>query len=137
VVAKTQETDQNNNITYHDRLHALNISTGSEQLHSPVDITATVNANSGPVIFTPLIQNQRPGLLLSTYSGGTAVYIAWSSFGDNGTYSGWAMAYDASTLAQIAVWNDTLNGAEGGIWMSNGGIAVNSVKAAESPPRLR
>lgn len=126
VVAKTQETDQNNNITYHDRLHALSITTGSEQAHSPVDITATVNANSGPLSFTPLTQNQRPGLLLSNYSGGTAVYIAWASFGDNGTYNGWAMAYDATTLAQIAVWNDTLNGQEGGIWMSNGGIAVDS-----------
>jgi hypothetical protein len=123
VVAKTQETDQNNNITYHDRLHALSISTGSEQAHSPVDITATVTANSGPVSFT---QNQRPGLLLSSYSGGTAVYIAWASYGDLGTYNGWAMAYDATTLAQVAVWNDTLNGAEGGIWMSNGGIAVDS-----------
>ena len=126
VVAKTQETDQNNNITYHDRLHALSISTGSEQPHSPIDITATVNANSGPLSFTPLTQNQRPGLLLSSYSGGTAVYIAWASFGDNGNYNGWAMAYDATTLAQIAVWNDTLNGQEGGIWMSNGGIAVDS-----------
>jgi hypothetical protein len=126
VVAKTQETDASNNITYHDRLHALSISTGSEQAHSPVDITATVNANSGPVSFTPLTQNQRPGLLLSGYSGGTAVYIAWASFGDNGTYNGWAMAYDATTLAQIAVWNDTANGQEGGIWMSNGGIAVDS-----------
>jgi hypothetical protein len=78
------------------------------------------------VSFTPLTQNQRPALLLSNYSGGTAVYIAWASFGDLGTYNGWAMAYDATTLSQVAVWNDTLNGIEGGIWMSNGGIAVDS-----------
>jgi hypothetical protein len=126
VVAKTQETDQNNNVTYHDRLHALSVSTGSEQPSSPVDISATVTTNNGPLSFTPLTQNQRPGLLLTSYSGGTAVYIAWSSYGDLGTYSGWAMAYDATTLAQIAVWNDTPNGIEGGIWMSNGGIAVDS-----------
>jgi len=126
VVAKTQETDQSNNVTYHDRLHALSLSTGSEQAHSPVDISATVSANSGPVSFTPLTQNQRPALLLSSYSGGTAVYIAWSSYGDLGTYNGWLMAYDAATLTQIAVWNDTPNGSEGGIWMSDGGIAVDS-----------
>ncbi len=30
VVAKTQETDQSSNITYHDRLHALNLATGAE-----------------------------------------------------------------------------------------------------------
>jgi len=126
VVAKTQETDQSNNVTYHDRLHAITLTSGSEQTNSPVDITATVNANGGPVSFTPLTQNQRPALLLSNYSGGTAVYIAWASFGDLGTYNGWAMAYDATTLSQVAVWNDTLNGIEGGIWMSNGGIAVDS-----------
>jgi len=126
VVAKTQETDPSNNITYHDRLHALSISTGSEQTHSPVDITATVSANSGPVSFTALTQNQRPALLLANYSGGTAVYIAWASYGDLGTYYGWLMAYDATTLAQIAVWNDTPNGSKGGIWMSDGGIAADS-----------
>jgi hypothetical protein len=125
VVAKTQETS-GSNVTYHDRLHALSITTGSEQTHSPVDITATVSANSGPVSFTPLTQNQRPALLLSSYSGGTAVYIAWASYGDLGTYYGWLMAYDATTLAQIAAWNDTPNGSEGGIWMSDGGIAVDS-----------
>lgn len=126
VVAKTQETDSSNNVTYHDRLHALSLSTGSEQAHSPLDITATVSANSGPVSFTPLTQNQRPALLLSNYSGGTAVYIAWASYGDLGTYYGWLMAFDATTLAPIAVWNDTPNGMEGGIWMSDGGIAVDS-----------
>jgi hypothetical protein len=126
VVAKTQETDSSNNVTYHDRLHALSVTTGVEQTSSPVDITATVNANGGPVSFTPLTQNQRPALLLSNYSGGTAVYIAWASYGDLGAYNGWLMAYDATTLAQIAVWNDTPNGIDGGIWMSDGGIAVDS-----------
>jgi hypothetical protein len=126
VVAKTQETDSSNNVTYHDRLHALSLSTGSEQTNSPVDITATVNSNNGPVSFTSLTQNQRPSLLLASYTGGTAVYIAWSSYGDLGAYNGWVMAYDATTLSQVAVWNDTPNGTEGGIWMSDGGIAVDS-----------
>ncbi len=36
------------------------------------------------------------------------------------------MAYDSATLAQIAAWNDTPNGIKGGIWLSNGGIAVDS-----------
>jgi len=126
VVAKTQETDPSGNITYHDRLHALALTTGSDQANSPVDITATVSANSGPLSFTPLTQNQRPALLLASYAGGMAVCIAWASYGDLGTYNGWVMAYDASTLAQVAVWNDTPNGIKGGIWMSDGGIAVDS-----------
>jgi hypothetical protein len=126
VVAKTQETDLSNNVTYHDRLHALTLATGSEQTNSPVDITATVATNSGTTSFVALVQNQRPGLLLSGYAHGTAVYIAWSSYGDLGSYQGWVMAYDAATLAQLAAWNDTPNGDEGGIWMAGGGIAVDT-----------
>jgi hypothetical protein len=127
VVAKTQETDQSGNVTYHDRLHALNLATGSEQANSPVDISASVINNSGGTIaFASLTQNQRPGLLLADYANGSAIYIAWSSYGDNGTYNGWVIAYDAVTLAQIAVWNDTPNGTLGGIWLGGGGVAADS-----------
>jgi hypothetical protein len=127
VVAKTQETDQSGNVTYHDRLHALNLATGAEQSNSPVDITASIVNNSGTTItFTPLWQNQRPGLLLADYSGGTAVYIAWASYGDNGVYNGWVIAYDATTLAQAGAWIDTPNGTLGGIWLGGGGIAADS-----------
>ena len=127
VVAKTQETDSNNNVTYHDRLHALALATGGEEANPPVDIAATAKTNSGGTIsFTSLIQNQRAALTLSSYTNGTAVYIAWSSYSDNGAYHGWVMAYDAATLVQIAAWNDTPNGTKGGIWMSGGGIAVDS-----------
>jgi hypothetical protein len=126
VVAKTQETDSSSTVTYHDRLHALALATGAEQTNSPVDISATFPTNGGTVSFTSLVQNQRPALLLSSYAHGTAVYIAWSSYGDNGAYNGWVISYDAATLAQLAAWNDTPNGTKGGIWMSDGGIAVDS-----------
>jgi hypothetical protein len=129
VVAKTQETDQSGNITYHDRLHALNLATGAERTNSPADITASLLNNSGATVaFTSLSENQRPALLLANYSGGSgsAVYIAYASYGDLGTYNGWIIGYDASTLAKTAVWNDTPNGSDGGIWLSNGGIAADS-----------
>jgi hypothetical protein len=126
VVAKTQETDARNNLTYHDRLHALSLATGSEQANSPVDITATVPTNSGTTSFVAILQNQRAGLLLTSYSQGTAVYIAWGSYGDVGAYHGWVIAYDAATLAQVAAWTSTPNGGEGGIWMAGGGIAADS-----------
>jgi hypothetical protein len=127
VVAKTQETDQSSNITYHDRLHALNLATGAEVSGSPVDIAATYPTNAGGMVtFTPEIQNQRPALLLTSYSGGNAVYIAYASYSDLGAYNGWIFAYDTASLAQIATWNDTPNGIKGGIWLSNGGIAVDS-----------
>jgi hypothetical protein len=129
VVAKTQETDQSGTVTYHDRLHALNLVTGAERTNSPVDITASLVNNSGTTVaFTSLTQNQRPALLLANYSGGSgsAVYISYSSYGDLGSYNGWIIAYDATTLAQTAAWNDTPNGTKGGIWLSDGGIALDS-----------
>jgi hypothetical protein len=126
VVAKTQETDANNDVSYHDRLHALALATGHEQTNSPVVISATAATKSGTLTFRSLIQNQRPALLLANYTNGAAVYIAWSSYGDLGAYHGWVLAYDADTLAQVGVWNDTPNGTKGGIWMSGDGVAGDS-----------
>ena len=127
VVAKTQETDSNNNVTYHDRLHALSLATGAEQTNSPVDINATVPTNNGGTVsFISILENQRPALLLSSYANGAAVYIAWASYGDYGAYHGWVIGYDATTLAQVAAWNDTPNGTAGGIWLSDGGIAADA-----------
>jgi len=64
----------------------------------------------GTVDFTPLLQNQRAALLLSN----GVVYIAWASFGDLSEYHGWVMGYNAKTLAQVSVFNDTPNGSQGG-----------------------
>ena len=126
VVAKTQETNADNDVSYHDRLHALALGTGHEQTNSPVAISATAATKSGTLTFRSIIQNQRPALLLADYTNGAAVYIAWSSYGDLGAYHGWVMAYDAETLAQVGVWNDTPNGTKGGIWMSGDGLAADS-----------
>jgi hypothetical protein len=126
VVAKTQVTNASGDFSYHDRLHALALATGREQTNSPVAITAAAATKSGTLTFRALIQNQRPALLLANYTNGAAVYIAWSSFGDLGAYHGWVMAYDAQTLAQVGVWNDTPNGTKGGIWMSGDGLTADS-----------
>lgn len=75
----------------------------------------------GRVDFTPLLQNQRSALLLSN----GVVYIAWASFGDVGEYRGWVMGYNAVTLAQVSVFNDTPNGSQGGIWQSAGGLSTD------------
>jgi hypothetical protein len=42
-----------------------------------------------------------------------------------GPYHGWIMAYDASTLNQIAVWCATPNGSAAGFWMSGQGAAID------------
>ena len=125
VVVKTKETT--NGVTrYVQRLHALDLGTGSEKFGGPVEITATV-AGTGDggstVTFNALRENQRSALLLANGS----VYIAWASHGDNPPYHGWVIAYNASNIQQqTAAWTATPNGTAGGIWMSGGGISSDS-----------
>jgi hypothetical protein len=100
-------------------LHAIDISTGAEKTGSPVYITATYPGNGdgnvgGIITFDEQKQNQRAGLLL--YNG--VVYITWASHCDWVPYHGWIIGYDATTLQQKYVYNDTPNGGLGGIWMA-------------------
>ena len=121
VVAFTLESG-----TYYQRLHALDITSGAEKFGGPVVIKLRFRAGAGNVggivTFTPLLQNQRSALPLS----GGVVYIAWASFADLGDYHGWVMGYNASSLAQVSVFNDTPNGSQGGIWQSAGGLSADS-----------
>ncbi|MBI1815039.1 MAG: pyrrolo-quinoline quinone [Deltaproteobacteria bacterium] len=122
VVAKTRER-----LTYVQRLHALDITTGAEKFGGPVEITASVpgtgdGSDGTDVPFNALRENQRPGLLLLN----GVVYLAWASHGDNGPYHGWVIGYDATSLAQVAVYNATPNGGLGGIWQSGAGPAADS-----------
>ena len=110
------------------RLHAIDISTGNEKFGGPVVIQASVNGTgtgndgNGHVPFDSLLEHQRAALTLAN----GVVYIAWASYGDNGPYHGWLMGYNSSTLQQVAVFNDTPNGAQGGIWESGGPITVDA-----------
>lgn len=110
------------------RLHAIDISTGNEKFGGPVDIQASVNGTgtgndgNGHVPFDSLIQLQRSALTLAN----GVVYIAWASYNDLGPYHGWIMGYNSSTLQQVAVFNDTPNGAQGGIWESGAAITVDA-----------
>ena len=133
VVAKTKEASAQN-INYVQRLHALDIATGNERTGSPVVIAASVPGNcgvtdgQGNVIFSSLIQAQRPALLLSH----GVVYIGWASHGDNGPYSGWLMGYDARSLQQVGVFNTVPNDHDpnhlcrAGIWQGGGGPAADA-----------
>src|SRR3984957_4301940 len=107
-----------NGTTIHQRLHALNLIDGTEKFGGPQEIAATFSGIS----YSPVSQNQRAGLALLN---GT-VYIAWGSHGDLGTYYGWIMGYNAATLAQVSVFNDTPGAGMGGIWMAGGAPAADS-----------
>jgi hypothetical protein len=107
-----------NGTTIHQRLHALNLIDGTEKFGGPQEIAATFSGIS----YSPVSQNQRAGLALLN---GT-VYIAWGSHGDIGTYYGWLMGYNAATLAQVSVFNDTPGPGFGGIWMAGGAPAADS-----------
>jgi hypothetical protein len=123
LVARTKEYGTN----FVQRLHALDLTTGQDRSNSPVVITAnyigTGDGSVGGVLtFDPQRQNQRPGLALAN----GVVYIGWSSHCDNGPYHGWFIGYDTRTLRQQAVFNDTPNGFDGGIWMSGQAPAVDN-----------
>jgi len=113
---------------YHQRLHALDITTGAELTGSPVTIQASFpgtgrNSSNGNVIFDPAQYKERAGLLLMNQE----IYTSWASHCDNEPYTGWLIGYNESTLQQASVLNVTPNGAEGAIWMSGAGLAADTV----------
>ncbi|HUJ96006.1 MAG TPA: immunoglobulin domain-containing protein [Terriglobales bacterium] len=116
-----------NGSNYFQRIHALDITSGAEMFGGPVTVQATYpgtgeNSSGGNVIFDPKQYKERAALLLLN---GT-LYTSWASHCDDGPYTGWVMAYNASTLAQTAVLNLTPNGNDGAIWMAGAGPAADS-----------
>lgn len=112
---------------YHQRLHALDITTGAEISGSPTEITATYpgtgdNSSSGQVAFDPKQYTERTGLLLMNHT----LYLSWTSHCDTRPYTGWVMGYSEDTLQQTQVLNLTPNGSEGAIWMSGDGLAADT-----------
>ena len=119
---------ENGNVVH--RIHALDVTTGSEKPFGPVAISALPNGvpgtgdgSSGGVLqFDNLTQNSRPGLLLSN---GT-IFIGYASHCDNGPYHGWLFAYSESSLARLAYFNTTPYGGLGGFWSSGAGLAADT-----------
>jgi hypothetical protein len=112
---------------YHQRVHALDVTTGAELFGGPTEIKATYpgtgdGSQNGYVIFDPGQYKERAGLL--ELNG--VIYIAFSSHCDFRPYTGWVMGYDASTLAQTSTINVTPNGNSGSIWMAGTGLAGDS-----------
>jgi hypothetical protein len=111
-----------NNGTYYQTLHAIDITTGLDTLGGPVAISGSVPgtgeaSDKGIIKFLPLQDIQRTGLL--ELNG--IIYIAWA-----GAKHGWIMGYDATTLQQTAIFNTTPNARIGGVWASGNGLAADS-----------
>jgi autotransporter-associated beta strand protein len=112
---------------YQQRLYALDITNGTAKLGGPVTLSASVTgsgagSSNNVLPFDPFRENQRPALTLANGE----VYIGFASHGDQSPWHGWVLAYNAATLHQDYVYCNTPNGSSGGIWMSGGGIAVDS-----------
>jgi hypothetical protein len=112
---------------YHQRLHALDITTGAEVSGSPAEISASVSGTGsgsagGKLVFDPGQYAERVGLLLLNGN----IYMGWTSHCDFAPYTGWLMGYSETSLAQTSVLNLTPNGSEGSIWMSGAGLAADS-----------
>ena len=127
VVSNTEESG-----AFYSRLHAINITNGSEQksptvAKSPVVISASVagtgtGSTGGKVSFDPLVENQRPAL--DYYNG--YVYIGYAAHGDIGPWHGWLFAYNATTMQQTAALCLSPDGGGAGIWSSGAGLPIDN-----------
>ena len=125
VVAMSKQVINGTN-AYFQRLHALDLATGTNRLPA-VTIAAIYpgtgeNSDGTNVIFDPAQYKERCGLLLL----GGVVYTSWASHCDDQPYTGWIIGYDEHTLAQTSVLNITPNGGEAAIWMSGAGLAADA-----------
>ena len=109
-IAETKEPGNQ----YVFRLHALDVSTGAEQLGSPVEIN--------PAGFNGLLQKQRASLLLEN----GVIYSSWSGHCDKNAFHGYVMAHDAKTLDLMSVFNTTPNGSGASFWNGGAGPASDA-----------
>ncbi|MFZ3215816.1 MAG: hypothetical protein WA192_07135 [Candidatus Acidiferrales bacterium] len=126
LVARTMEVS-GSTTNYVARLHAVDITTGSEKFGGPVVIQGSVpgsgqGSSAGTLTFSPFFQNQRSGLALVN----GLVVFSWASHEDEYDWHGWVMAYNAQTLAQTGIYCSTPNGENAGIWMGGRAPVVDS-----------
>jgi hypothetical protein len=95
-------------------LHALDITTGTDKV-PPVNVQASVGSGLTPLNINAATSQQRPGLVLAN----GVVYLGFGSNADSWPWVGWLLGYNATTLAQVAVFCTSATGAQGaGVWSS-------------------
>ena len=123
---------------FHHKIHALNITDGSERVFSPVEVAASVPGTgvgsfNGVVSFDPRRQIQRPALTLV----GGILYVGYGSAADTDPYHGWIIGYNAADLQLLTncVFNTTptatverfgSHAGEGALWMGGDGLCVDA-----------
>ena len=127
VVALTKELVAGS-YQYFQRLHALDITTGTERPTAPVIIQArTPGIGAGhdgqnQISFNALTHNQRPALLLLN----GVVYVAWGSHADGFPFHGWVLGYDENSLQPVSSFITSPNSSESGIWQGGAGPAADA-----------
>jgi hypothetical protein len=109
---------------YHQRLHALDVTTGTEVAGSPVEISASYSLGGAvPTSFDPGQYEERAALALAN---GT-IYTSWTSHCDGPPYHGWVIAFSEKTLAQTGALDLAASSLTGpSIWMAGNGPAVDA-----------
>ena len=119
---------------HHQRLHALDLTTGAELLNGPTEITATFPNAAGTTTFDAGQYEERAALLLTN----GVIYTSWTSHCDITPYSGWIIAFKQTDLTRTSVLNVGPNSglAQAGgsrfsiygpaIWMSGAGPAADA-----------
>ncbi len=138
------------NAYYVQRLHAINISDGTDAApafvigtttngntnDTPIYVNGTGDGNvNGVVQFNALRENNRPALSLVNGE----VYAEWASHGDNGPYHGWVVRWNVTNVrTQGMVLSGVLctdpNGGEGGIWEGGGGLTFDPDETFNGQP---
>ncbi|MGC0313798.1 choice-of-anchor D domain-containing protein [Kitasatospora acidiphila] len=104
------------------KMHAVNPATGAEKPGFPVVIGGSPG-NDPSVVFNPVEEGQRPGLLLLN----GVVYAGFGSVCDVGAWRGY-VAGVSTAGTQTALWADETGTANhgGGIWDSGGGLVADA-----------
>ena len=83
---------------FRQRLHALDIATGSERPRSPVDIAPAAIVRDGLTFnFDPAVASNRAGLTMS----GASLVVVWAGLDDD---HGWVMSFNADTLQRTGIF---------------------------------
>jgi outer membrane protein assembly factor BamB len=112
---------------YVQRLHALDLQSGTEEFGGPVEVQAVfpgsgAASRNGTAYFDAKQYAERAALLLTNGE----IYTTWTSHCDIDPYNGWVISFNAGTLQGTGVLDLTPNGQEGAIWQSGAGPAADA-----------